>query len=381
MPDSKAKPRLLFVLHNFHNRAGTEEHTKLLAAELSATYEIAFLFPQHDSVVLRTADGQEKAFPGAHLPWPITPADQPVVKHSVKQALDLFRPTLIHIQHAFYWPLNLIDWLCDTGVPVVMSFHEYFAITPLFTMIGTEDAEVALSEKYVRQIFGQDIRPYLLDRIRLLRKAFGRLRARIVPSESLASILHKLYPAHYTILPHGIRQFDTPVHRCGSDTIKFGYVGSMLPQKGWRELARAWPRVFEQHPSAELHFFGGAEMPANLPLGSFAHGVYEQSDLPAILSQFHIGVLPSVFAETFSLVLSELQLAGLPVAASRMGVFRERIKPGVNGWLFNPFSAESIAEVLGNCITDQSWQRWQIPRPRLAAEMAQDYDALYRSLL
>jgi glycosyltransferase involved in cell wall biosynthesis len=373
------RPRLLLVLHNFHSWAGTEQHTKTLASELCAVYEIAFVFPHHGSVVLRYQDsGEEISFPGARLPWPLTPPREPVMERSLQQILEKFRPSMIHIQHALNWPLDVIDWLCDTGIPVVMSFHDYFALTPLVTMIGTEDSELALSEKYVKDYFGADIRGYLIARQYHLRAAFSKLRYRIVPSVTLSEILQRRFPADYRVIPHGIRPFQAPIDRCRKDTVRFGYLGSMISQKGWPNVAAAWPLVHAAHPSAQLHFFGGTEPASGLPEGAFAHGVYDPSDLPNILSQFHLGVLPSTFAETFSLALSELQLAGLPVAASRMGVFRERISIGETGWLFDPFSIENIAQVLAGCIANQSWRNWRIPAPRLAVDMAREYDNLYR---
>ena len=96
-----SRTKVLVVLHNFHNRAGTEEHTKLLAAELADRYEIAFLFPQQGSIILRLQDsGQEQILPASPVAWPLTPKDDPVMRSSVKQALEIFSPQLIHIQHA-----------------------------------------------------------------------------------------------------------------------------------------------------------------------------------------------------------------------------------------------------------------------------------------
>lgn len=376
------RPRLLFVLHNFHNRAGTEEHTKLLAKLLSAEFEIGFIFPQDESLIFRLEDTRtENILPGARVGWPITPFNNQTLDSSLKRILQIFSPDLIHIQHTFNWPLGVIERLEEFGKPLIMSFHEYFAITPFFTMQGTEDPLVAITSQYVKSIFRADIRPAIIERQKYLREVFSKLSFKIVPSKSLSSILQVVYPGEYKVIPHGIMPFTMPENRYSGDNIRFGYVGSLLPQKGWRQLVEAWPAVHNKYPDAELHLFGGGEDPAELPAGVYKRGLYNIPDLPRVLSEFNVGVIPSIFAETFSLVLSEMQLAGLPVAASKLGVFKERIVAEETGRLFDPLSSEDIAETLIRFIEDQSWRKWDIPKPRLADEMAADYRKIYQSLL
>ena len=51
----------------------------------------------------------------------------------------------------------------------------------------------------------------------------------------------------------------------------------------------------------------------------------------------------SIVPETFSYTLSELWAAGIPVLATRLGAFGDRIVDGENGWLF---PAGSVNELL-----------------------------------
>jgi glycosyltransferase involved in cell wall biosynthesis len=368
------------VLHSFHIRAGTEEHTRILAEALCDRFEIAYLFPESGAIVLRVHDtANEIRFPGGPLRY-ASPHD-PAVTQSVRDALREFLPELIHIQHFARWPRGVIDLLAEFARPLVMSFHDYFAITPLFMMIGTEDPDVVLSESYVRKFFGGDVREGLLERQAFLRRSLQAIRVRIVPSQFLASVMGKVYPEDYLVVPHGIRPFAEPVARHSSDAVRFGYLGGPVLQKGWQELLRAWPLVSAAAPAAELHLFGGRSIPRELPRNAFHHGVYSHIELPRILSRIDVGVLPSICPETFSLVLSEMQLAGIPVAASRMGAFRERVREAETGYFLDPFSPEDIARVLRLFAEDDSWRNWSIPPPRLAKEMADEYAGIYRSLL
>jgi glycosyltransferase involved in cell wall biosynthesis len=287
---------------------------------------------------------------------------------------------VIHVQHFLRWPRGIIDLLAGLGCPLVMSFHDYFAITPFLMMIGTEDPEVAVSESYTQKYFGADVRQALLKRQAFLRRSFQAIPIKIVPSRFLASVMSKVYPDNYRVIPHGIRPFADPVNRHSSDALRFGYLGGLVLQKGWQELLEAWPLVSSAAPLAELHLFGGRSSPRHLPQNVFHHVGFDHAELPRILSRIDVGVIPSIFAETFSLVLSEMQLAGLLVAASRMGVLRERVREGETGRLFDPFSPEDIARALRLFIDDQGWRNWNSPSPRLANEMADDYAAIYWSL-
>jgi glycosyltransferase involved in cell wall biosynthesis len=373
------RPRLLFVLHSFHIRAGTEEHTRILAEALCDRFEIAYLFPERGAVVLRIHDAaKEIRFPGGELRY-ASPHD-PVVAQSVKDALREFPPELIHIQHFARWPRGVIDLLAELGRPLVMSFHDYFAITPLFMMIGTEDPDVVMSESYVRKYFGADVREGLQERQGFLRRSLQAIRVRIVPSRFLASVMAKVYPNDYRVIPHGVRPFAEPVARHSGGALRFGYLGGPVLQKGWQELLRAWPLVSDAAPAAELHLFGGRSIRGELPRNAFHHGGYSPVELPRILSQIDVGVLPSICPETFSLVLSEMQLAGIPVAASRMGAFRERVREGETGYFFDPFSPDDTARALRLFTEDDGWRGWNIPSPRLAEQMADEYAGIYRSL-
>lgn len=73
----------------------------------------------------------------------------------------------------------------------------------------------------------------------------------------------------------------------------------------------------------ELHFYGGN---FNLPEANpniHCHGVYSQGQLPQILENIDVGIIPSVFPETFSIVLSEMWQGKVATAVSDIGALGE----------------------------------------------------------
>lgn len=110
------------------------------------------------------------------------------------------------------------------------------------------------------------------------------------------------------------------------------------------------------------------------------HDVYEQSDLPEILSRIDVVVIPPLFAETFCLVLSGDWMAGLPVAVSDIGALGEPVADGVEGKKFRIEDARSLIDTL-SWFLDDSWRLWNIQKPQTFAHMAGGYNNLYQSFL
>jgi len=293
----------------------------------------------------------------------------------------LINPDLIHIMHFVNWPLSVIEQAIQSGRPVVMSFHDYYAITPHYTMQGEKDSSQTTTPAYAVKLFGKDISPYLLQRRSIITSALGRAKALAVPSPYLARVLGQIFPFDFKVIEYGIRPF-TPQKVIKNWTgLRFGYLGSLLPQKGWESLFTAFQKIAPIYPQAELHFFGGMDKAAPVSPGIFFHGIFEQSDLPQILPHLDVGIIPSVFAETYSLVLSEMWQAGLPVAVSNIGAMGERVTDGVNGRKFEPGNISQIAEVLTWFLEQDDWRMWPVPNVRLDLEMASEYDTWYQNAL
>lgn len=378
----KEKARILYVLHCYYNRAGTEEHTRTLASELGRDFDIYIVAPEQNRLVL-FKDGREIiTLPISSLSWPFLEYRSVEFEAALDRILKQVRPNIIHVQHFFNWPLSMLDQIAAFRCPMCISFHDYYAITPHFTMEGTENPLLVTEPVYSIRLFGKDLSFRLKERQDHISRSLKRFLWRIVPSNYLASVLQQIYPGDYTVIPHGIKPFVSTRHHHEQGATVFGYVGSLLPQKGFVHLGPVFARLRKEFPSVSLRVFGGGLL-ANLALPDAVvmHGAYEPEDLPHIMSQIDIGIISSTFAETFSLVLSEFWEAGIPVAASRIGALAERIHHGVNGALFNPGDEEDMYQVLKSFITSSEWQNWKIQKPRPLAEMLSDYRSLYISML
>jgi O-antigen biosynthesis protein len=123
--------------------------------------------------------------------------------------------------------------------------------------------------------------------------------------------------------------------------------------------------------AAGMRFFGSARVHLQLD--------YRREELPQLLSDLHadIALLPSTVAETYSYMLSELRSLGMPVIATRLGSFAERIDNGIDGFLVPP-----DAGALRSLLVDLSGERMALrqlqpaPAPPTVAMMAEAYAAV-----
>lgn len=98
---------------------------------------------------------------------------------------------------------------------------------------------------------------------------------------------------------------------------------------------------------AEIEAFQAAEL--ELPPGSRRvrfNGGYEVGHLPAHMGRVDWCIVPSVWWETFALVISEAWMFGRPLICSDIGAMRERVSDGVNGLHFSAGDARSLAAVM-----------------------------------
>ena len=372
------KPRLLYLSHCYYNRGGVEEHTRDLASGLDADYDIRIVAPEQGRLAVIEKGQLCFTLPADAPVWPLTPINQPTTLNSLSEAISSFKPDLIHIQHFYNWPLGMLELAVNSGVPTVISFHDYYAVHPIYTIQNAQDTLEALTPSYSIATVGKDITKYLHERIEYLGRCFSKAASLVVPSTYLANELGKVYGLPFQVVAHGIPAI-TLEKSVPSNRIRFGSLGSKLQQKGWLELLAAFAQVRARGYDCELVFIGGgaAEPPEGLP-GVHYHGPYDRSQLGSLLPMFDVGIIPSLFAETFSYVLSELQAGGKPVAASKIGTLGDRITDGVNGKHFKAGNIEELTNLLIWFIDNEdSWRKWSIPKPRLIDAMLADYRSLY----
>jgi len=117
-------------------------------------------------------------------------------------------------------------------------------------------------------------------------------------------------------------------------------------------------------------------------------GKYWPAQMPEILRDVDVVLIPSRFEESFSLILSEAWACGVPVVAADSGAMAERIEDGMDGWLLNAYEfqpwlerLEKLVSGVGRRALREMRERIQKKERRTTADMTQDYLVEYRRLL
>jgi glycosyltransferase involved in cell wall biosynthesis len=84
-----------------------------------------------------------------------------------------------------------------------------------------------------------------------------------------------------------------------------------------------------------------------------AYGAFDRPELPILLGDVDLVIVPSIEYETYSMVAHEAMACGIPVVASRLGALPEAIRHGENGLLFEPGSAAELASILHTLDTER----------------------------
>jgi glycosyltransferase involved in cell wall biosynthesis len=126
---------------------------------------------------------------------------------------------------------------------------------------------------------------------------------------------------------------------------RFICVGRYVPQKGLKDLWQAFIQLQEEQPNEwELWCLGTGPLEAEAARHpKISHiGFIQPADLPPIISQAGVFVLPSHF-EPWGVVVHEFAAAGFPLLCSdAVGAATAFLKEGINGYSFKTGDVEAL---------------------------------------
>ena len=264
------------------------------------------------------------------------------------EVLEAARVTRAHIHHLMSMDIDVRRLLHRLGVPFDVTVHDYFAICPQVNLlpwlqgaycgepdVGGCNACIAERPSYgARDIVlwrranawqfleaERVICPSKDARERLARYGLDQ-RAIVAPHEPVA-------PEAWPISPPPIRK---------REALRVAVIGVLAHQKG--ALAVFNVATAADHAALSVHLIGYAEralLPA-MPQGIAMTGEYKDSDLPKVLLEQnpHVVWFPAQWPETYSYTLTAAINAGLPIVATRIGAFSERLAGRPLTWLVDP---------------------------------------------
>ncbi len=403
--------RVLFLIHNYppHNIGGVELYTSAVVDKLCQQAEIAVAYPVQDpsreslSLVQRQDAHGNRLYEitGAfHNIWALNfVADHPQQKPFMailNQILDDVQPHVVHLQHLLGYPvLAVLQELKNRNLPIIYTMSDHWFVCPrvhalrsnLTPCTGPEHGlwtcaacmtekiplrianpilaganKVGLLPLATRLLPAHSKAGAMMRRDTVIQAAFPFFDHLLSPCESLIERLvawglpgEKMqYVPYGNVLPEHVAP---PRQRRMGEPLKIGYLGAFVPGKGPHVVVEAARLLFQETGKQFIFYFHGSgkqgkytsaieKQASDLP-NALLMGRYARSDLDEIMSNLDCVVVPSLWYETSSFVISEAFLHLVPVVTSDLGAMRERVNGGSQGGIvFEPGNPRALADTL-----------------------------------
>ena len=373
--------------------SGSGTYTRELALEINRSKNIktAIVCPEskekHAGVKIYSL---ELPFPVAftgHPDWPVCKLYKDLAPKELSQvfnfflrsvinAVDDFKPDLIHVQHisVLLWVANFIKALYGinfivtshgTGVLAASESKAYILLSQ--DALGKAKKIVAVSgntRNWLLEIFGKDF-------WRKTRIIPGGIYLDDFPTEKKIRIINKKYKLK------------------GKKVVLFS--GKLTPQKGVFYLIEA-----AQDIKGDIYIIGDGPERKNLEdlVYKFKlHNVhflgYMGDDKKEELEEFYyradVFIAPSVWDEPLGLVILEAMAAKTPVVATRKGGIPLAVKDGINGFLIKAKNSRQISEACNKLLENNELRkkigntaRETIKKKFTWKKIAQKYIRIYR---
>lgn len=377
--------KILQVLHQFlpDHLGGVEIYARNLSNELVCSGENVWVFsaPGH---VLWDPIEKESVFDGLKTIHIINKAGHKKkfsaffktfkndsVLTFFDRVLAEFQPDIIHFHHTVYLSGEMVFLAKKRGIPIVLTVHDFWFLCHKLHLLtwhgdqcngpqnGARCAMCLGSENHGIQRWIECFLYLipLLYRTRYQIKVLKSADVIVIPALFIKKILGPYCAGRLNRvvhIPYGIpytQSSFTPAK--ASNTIKFGYLGSIKRHKGVHLLIDAFNSLEEN--KSTLHIHGNItsdksnyqELIQQFPNKRiFFNGPYDNKNVGDILKDIDVLVVPSIWRETGPMVILEAFASKKPVIAPRLGGMAELVRDGENGFLFEPGNASSLKETL-----------------------------------
>lgn len=365
MPPVREKGMRVLVAHNAYQHRGGEDTVVEAEIALLRTHghEVETYFRSNDDVRGMSAPALAR-----QTVW------SPRTVRELETLLRRFRPDVIHAHNTFPLISPSLYWAAArVGVPVVQTLHNFrlMCLNALFLREGRvcEDCMGRIPWRGVTRACyrGSPAASAILAGMLTLHRGLGTYRNKVARYIALNEFCRGKFiqgglPAERIVVKPNFVDFAPPQPEPRGGVL---FVGRLSAEKGVATLAAAMAR------SPDVHLRVAGEGPeAGLLDG--ANNVTRLGSLPGEQVCREMGraaalVVPSIWYETFGLVVIEAFACCTPVIASRIGALADIVRDGETGLLFEPGNPRDLADKLA----------WAQANPERMVEMGRRARAQY----
>lgn len=385
-----------------NNTGGTQLHVKALVKELCNNYNI-FVVARDRNYINVTAYLANKEFLFKFSIGAQTNREQLynyTYKKIYQTIVAAFHIDLIHIHHVLGMTRELFYVGQELGVPIIVSFHDYYFVCPCIKMLNI-DEKVCIGKEN-KEMCNACLSKNLhitsqIDYLRFWReesiKVLLLCNKLVAPSMNTKKTIGKFYPMlenNIEVIEHGV---DKDILN-GIDTVNpkpkkgfnIAFIGNIGPEKGSKY-------VYEliKHGEDKINWFifgnlGEYKLLMLEKSNLTVSGEYKHEMLPRLVKENKIDLvcILSICPETYCYTLSESLFCGIPVLVTDVGALGERVRELGCGWVVPKdcsyhYILNKINDIQKNPDKYNEKKRKVMNMDlRNSNQMANDYDKLYK---
>lgn len=406
--------KILFVVHQFfpHHYTGTERLVLNLSKQLQrlghyvkvVTYGINETedFQKNSDFLIKEYEFQ--GIPVISIQHEIIPADinfaifnQSIEKIFnkiiLKEGFDI-----IHICHTMRLG-SIVRAAVSEKIPLVMTLTDFWLMCPkgiAITNDGSVCTTIDNSRKCIKECYDEAIKDQLINRFNESKEIFQTVN-RIVSATAFLRHIFELnnYTSKIELVPFSDDYANVRRNRRNySETsgITLGFLSTLLPHKGPHVLVDAFNianvknmklKIYGHHFNDVQYYKKLKKLAKNDTNIEFC-GEYKYEDMPSILNEIDILIVPSIWWENSPLVLIRALAHNVPAIVSNLGGMTEVIKDGENGFVFEAGNAKALAKIIkkiGESPTILNEIKMQIHHPPRIEEETFEYEKIYFDLI
>jgi len=302
-----------------------------------------------------------------HVELPVYKKSPFAIISSIKKLESIIRDEHINIVHSRSRVPNIIAFFAarHTGAKFITTAHGYYSNHFISRVTGWARFVIVASSIIGRHMIEDFKVPY--ERVRLVPRGVDLDKFKFnAPSASVKSVY------------------------------KIGVIGRITPIKGHAFFLQAIARVARLFPKIKVLIAGDApeEKPGyidklkaltkQLEIEKFVEFIGAQYDIPKVMSELDLLVLPSIGQEAFGRVIIEAGASGTPVIATRIGGAVEIIEDGRTGLLARPGDILEMMDLIIKVLKDRELSknlaieaRKKVEREYSLVKMADDTIRVY----
>ncbi|MCX8179840.1 MAG: glycosyltransferase family 4 protein [Thermofilaceae archaeon] len=251
-----------------------------------------------------------------------------------------FKPDVVHSHHAFS-PLSLfaISVAKKLGIATVLTTHSIQFMYD-FDLLWRPSSYVLYP---IRQMINE------ADRI-------------IAVSRAAKTFIRYFTRKDVTVIPNGVCVNEFALSRKLYDGRSILFVGRLVYRKGVHLLLDLMQHVLHEVPEANLTVAGAGYLAKPLRYLAKTRGLREKvtlvlkperQELIELYRRSNVFVMPSIYGESFGIVLLEAMASKTPIVAINQGGIGEVVKHGETGFLVNKGEVETMAHHVARLLRDR----------------------------